>query len=94
MDLLPGTSRECLDQTHDQSCILCGEPCNETIDSISSLERWENIRKKAMLLWDGLDKFGNAYATVDWDKGPNGHCVHDSCRLTLYNAKKLEQAQK
>ena len=93
MDLLPGTSRECLDQTHDQSCILCGEPCNETIDSISSLERWENIHKKAML-WDGLDKFGNAYATVDWDKGPDGHCVHDSCRLTLYNANKLEQAQK
>ena len=38
----------------------------------------------------GLDKFGNIHATVDWDKGPARHCVHNTCRLTL---KKLEQAK-
>ena len=51
------------------------------------------IKQKA-LLWSGLDKFGNVYATVDWDNGPAGQCVHDSCRLTLCNSKKLEQAKK
>ena len=33
------------------SCVLqCGELCDETSDSISSIERWENMKEKA-LLW-------------------------------------------
>jgi len=76
------------------SCILqCGKLCDKASESISSIERWETIKQKA-LLWSGLDKFGNVYATVDWDNGPAGQCVHDSCRLTLCNSKKLEQAKK
>ena len=39
----------------------------------------------------GLDKFGSVH---DWVKGPVGHFMHDSCRLTFSNTKKLEQAQK
>ena len=75
-------------------CILqCGEFCDETKDSITSIERWKNLKEKA-LLWRGLDKFGDVYATVDWDKGPMGQCVHDSCRLTLSNTRKLDQAKK
>ena len=75
-------------------CVLqCGELCDEATDSISSIERWENIKEKA-LLWSGLDKFGKVYATVDWHKGPTGLCVHSTCALTLWNAKKLEQAKK
>ena len=76
------------------SCILqCGKLCVKASDSISSTERWETIKKKA-LLWSGLDKFGDVYATVDWDNGPAGQYVHDSCRLTLCNSKKLEQAKR
>jgi len=55
------------------SCILqCGKLCDKAIDSISSIGRWETIKQKA-LLWSDLDKFGNVYATVEWDNGPAGH---------------------
>jgi len=79
---------------NNTSCILqCGKLCDKANDSISSIERWETIKQKA-LLWSDLDKFGNVCATVDWDNGPAGQCVHDSCRLTLCYSKKLEQAKK
>ena len=57
------------------------------------MERWENIKRNTML-WKGLDKFGDVHKTVDWDKGPTGHYVHEACRLTLCSAMKLEQAIK
>ena len=41
-----------------------------------------------------MDKFGNIHSSVDWEHGPAGHCVHESCRMTLCNATKLEQAKK
>jgi len=76
------------------SCIIqCGKLCDKANDSISLIERWETIKQKA-LLWSDLDKFGNVYATVDWDNGPAGQCVHDLSRLTLCNSNKLEQAKK
>jgi len=55
------------------SCILqCGKRlCDKANDLISSIERWETKKQKA-LLWIDLDKFGNVYATVDWDNGPAG----------------------
>ena len=61
----------------DSTCILCGNVCNEATDSISSIERWENIKRKSQL-WIGLDKFGNIHSSVDWEHGPAGHCVHES----------------
>jgi hypothetical protein len=73
-------------------CILqCGGLCDEATDSITSIERWENLKQKA-LLWNGLDKFGDVYKTIDWDKGPAGQCVHSACQLTISSAKKLELA--
>ena len=76
------------------SCILqCGKRCNEDTDAIVTLERWENIKSRAQM-WSGLDKFGEVFRTDDWDKGPSGHCIHDACRIYLYGAKKLEQAQR
>ncbi|KAL8562136.1 hypothetical protein ACOMHN_041971 [Nucella lapillus] len=40
-------------------CVLqCGEPCDETTDAITSIHRWESIKKKAQL-WSGFDKFGD-----------------------------------
>ena len=41
-----------------------------------------------------LDKFGDVHATVDWDKGPVGQYVHNTCMLTFSNTKKLEKRQK
>ena len=76
------------------ACILqCGKSCDEATDSITSIERWENIKRKTML-WQGLDKFGDVHKTVDWDKGPTGHYVHEVCRLNLCTARKLEQVIK
>ena len=49
--------------------------------------------KEKALLWSGLDKFGDVYAMVDWDKGPVGQYIHNTCMLTFSNAKKLEQAK-
>ena len=81
-------------ETAEVPCMLqCGEPCNPATDAIASIERWEIIRQKA-LLWKGLDKFGSVYECIDWVKGPVGHFIHDSCRLTFSNTKKLQQAQK
>ena len=76
------------------ACMLqCGEPCNPARDAIGSIQRWESIRQKA-LVWRGLDRFGSVHERIDWGKGPVGHFIHDSCRLTLSSSKKLEQAQK
>jgi len=57
------------------------------------MERWENIKRKTMLR-KGLDKFGDVHKTIDWDKGPTGHYVHEAYRLTLCSAMKLERAIK
>ena len=67
--------------------------CEEAKDSLTSIGRWEKLTKKAQL-WSDLNKFGDVHATVDWDIGPVGQCVHDAYRLTLRNTKKLEQANK
>ena len=61
-------------------CVLqCDELCNNATDAITS-ESWDNIKEKA-LLWSGLDN------------GPSGLCVPKSCKLTLWNTKKLQQAK-
>ena len=90
----PSARTDQIIEGNSTSCILqCGKLCDKANDSISSIERWETIKQKA-LLWSDLDKFGNVYATVDWGNGPAGQCVHDSFRLTLCNSNKLEQAKK
>ena len=50
--------------------------------------------KEKVLLWSGLDMFGDVHATVDWDKGPVGEYVINTCMLTFSNTKKLGQAKK
>jgi len=59
------------DRVSEGNHTSCGKLCNKASDSISSIERWGTIKKMA-LMWSGLDKFGNIYATVDWDDGPAG----------------------
>ena len=74
-------------------CVLqCGGLCNAATDAITSDKRWVNLKKKA-LLWSCLDKFGDIYKTVNWENGPSRKYIHDSCRLTICNSKKLEQAK-
>ena len=78
-------------------CVLqCGQICDsENRDSLCkiSTERWETIKKKSKL-WRGLDKFGDVFDSVDWDKGPSSQCVHDRCRLALVTQKQRKQAIK
>ena len=78
------------------NCTLCGEICYEyDKDSLFNIsqERWDTVKAKAQL-WKGLDKFGDVFHTVDWDNGPSGKCMHDSCRLLIVTKRKLEQAIK
>ena len=80
----------------DVNCILCGKGNlvrNEATNYISSIERWDNFERKSQL-WIGLDKFGNVHSSVYWEHGNAGHCVCESCKTTLCNATKLEQAKK
>ena len=79
------------------NCILqCGTLCenndNNSLFNIS-LDRWETIKKQSKL-WKGLDKFSDVFDSVDWDNGPAGKCMHDSCRLKIMTNKKLQQAIK
>jgi len=65
------------------SCILqCSKLCDKANDSISSIERSEIMKQKA-LLWSDLDKYGNVLYNCN---DPAGQCVHDSCRLALCNS--------
>ena len=74
-------------------CVLqCGGMCCENTDAVRNLATWDNLKAKA-LLWRGLDKFGDIYATVDWDNGTGRHGVHKACKMTLWNGKKLDQAK-
>ena len=65
-------------------CLLqCGKPCKAS-DSIEKMnkEAWDKLKSK-LLKWKGCDKFGNVYDTVDWELGPCGKHVHDSCRFDI-----------
>lgn len=78
-------------------CALqCGKICDsehkDTLFNISS-DRWETVKNKSKL-WQGLDKFGNLYNFLDWDKGPSGIYMHDSCRISLTSDRLLQQAVK
>ena len=53
----------------------------------------ENVKKKG-LLWRRLDTFGEVYDAVEWDEGPVGQHVHDTCMLKLCTTKKLEQVKR
>ena len=71
-------------------CYPVWRTCDEAADAISK-ESWVSLEKKT-LSWSSLDKFGDVHATVDWGKSSIGQCVHDTCRLNLSSATKLEQA--
>ena len=49
----------------------CGKLCDELTDSISTIDKWNNLKDKA-LSWIGLGKFGEVHAIVDWNKCPGG----------------------
>ena len=75
-------------------CILkCGDPCREadTIDRITD-EEWSNIKTKAEL-WQGLDRFGDVFATTSWGEGQYARFMHNNCYINLCSAKKLHDAK-
>ena len=84
------TAQSSYDNVHSSMCSPVWRTCDEAADAIYK-ESWVSFEKKA-LLWSGLDKLRDVHATVDWGKSPIGQCVHDTYRLNLSSAKKLEQA--
>ena len=78
-------------------CMLqCGKECYD-YDKDSNFNisqaRWDNFMQTSEK-WKGLDTFGEVFQTVDWNKGPRGQCVHESCRKKLVTERKLDQAKK
>ena len=86
-DELPSTS------SGKYECILrCGQPCtnSDSLDNITD-KKWDSIREKT-LRWQGLDRFQNACENVDWEKGPKGYYMHNTCYTTLSSKRSLSQA--
>ena len=55
-------------------------------------EKWESIQEKA-LGWTGLDRFEKVRETVDWEKGPKGHHMHNAYYTSLSSKRMLSQAR-
>ena len=72
-------------------CILCDNKCSEKCRL--SLTSWKALREKAKL-WVGLDRFGECYENVSWDKPATDNFLHQSCKLQIYSKRLLEQALK
>lgn len=49
------------------------------------------IKKRKKL--EKLDNFGNVYTAVEWEKGPIGLYLHNSCHTTLSNKRALYQCE-
>ena len=86
------TSVPMTQKTYD--CILqCSNPCfaSDSLDNITT-DKWDSMQAKSME-WKGLDKFGDVYCSVDWEKGPNGLHMHNTCYTSLSSNRKLLQAK-
>ena len=71
-------------------CILCHDPCDEK-QKLPQDEHWlqfkENVSK-----WRGLDKYGTAADSIEWDTGPLGKFWHKGCKAEVCGERKLKQA--
>ena len=74
----------------NEACILCTKPCDEK-QKCPSDDDWCTFRENAEK-WRGLDKYGTAADTVDWNSGPLGKLWHKSCKAELSGERKLQQA--
>ena len=72
-------------------CLLCSKKSFErcTLKDVG----WKSLRQKSKL-WVGLDTFGNASQTVNWDVGPECHYMHANCKVKWYDSRSLKQAKK
>ena len=71
-------------------CILCHDSCDEK-QKLPQDEHWlqfkENVSK-----WRGLDKYGTAADSIEWDTGPLGKFWHKGCKAEVCGERKLKQA--
>ena len=72
------------------SCILCQLDCDED-RSNTGIQAWTNLQEHAKQ-WIGLDTFGSIHQDVVWENGPKGIYFHQSCKITLFSDRKLQQA--
>ena len=77
----------CANENH---CILCNDPCDEK-QKCPKPEDWLQFKANA-IKWRGLDKYGMAADTIDWDSGPEGKFWHKGCKAELGGERKLNQA--
>ena len=71
-------------------CLICNEQCSEDFQ-IKEEAAWQNVRENAKK-WIGLDKFGEVYERVSWEKGPIGQFLHQNCKIYLASKRKFDQA--
>ena len=82
----------------NQNEVICrlqrGDPCSkrDSIDKIT-LKKWKNIEGQSKK-WTGLDILESVFTTADWNLGPTGLSMHDSCYIKLCSPRKLTQAEK
>ena len=77
-------------RANGNQCILCNDFCDEK-QKVPNPEHWYQFKENA-IKWRGLDKYGTAADTIDWDSGPLGKYWHKSCKAELGGERKLNQA--
>ena len=53
---------------------------------------WEKLKLK-LLNWNGCDRLGGVYDSVEWELGPHGKYLHASCRLDTSSSDKLKRSK-
>ena len=70
-----------MDDESVKNCILCCQPCDQ-LEKAIEVVNWENVNVKASK-WKGLDKYSNAYDSVDWKECSVGLVWHTSSLLVV-----------
>src|SRR5260221_585948 len=74
--------------------LLCGKACfsDESLGNIT-LDKSKSMQDKASK-WKGPATFGTVHCSVNWEKWPKGHCMHNHCYTSLSSNDKLRRAQR
>ena len=88
----PAKRRKSEDRGNIAICILCSEQCEEVRSFTDS--KWEKFKETAKQ-WKGLDKYGDVYDKIHWDKGasPEQSTFHRNCISYIQTTAKLTQAK-
>ena len=93
-DTFEKSAMKCQSANEYECVLLCGKNCSvdDRLDNIT-IDKWKSMQEKA-LKWKGLDTFGNVHSSVDWNKGPTGLYMHNSCYTSLSSCRRLLQSER